>query len=370
MSGALRVGVVGCGVAMMNPYMSTLQKLKLRGAAEVVAACDTADSKRAVVREKFGITDFTTDYRELTERDDIDLIMVLTSMPAHGPITRAALQAGKHVLVEKPMSTDLDEAFEIVELAKTSRGYLICAPFVMLSPTYQAMAIRLQRGEIGQVHTARARYGWHGPWWGPWFYRKGGGALFDLSVYNITSLTGFLGPAKRVTAMMGIATPERVVDGELVKVEADDNAQILIDFGNTTFAVVTCGFTIKRMRSPAIELYADEGTMQMQGEDWAPNGFEVYQLSEGAWKIYEETEPNWHWTFGIEHFVDCIHRGIRPLLQPEHALNALEVIIKAMESSADGRTKDIKSTFTPTRFAELGEHEPAYLNHDPRTRAK
>ena len=170
--------------------------------------------------------------------------------------------------------------------------------------------------------------------------------------------------------MMGTATKERTVDGQLVKVEVEDNAQMLIDFGNTTFAVVTCGFTIKRMRSPAIELYGDEGTLQMQGEDWAPNGFEEYQLSEGAWKIYEETEPNWHWTVGIEHFVDSIQRNVRPLLQPEHALNALEVIIKAQESSLDGRTREITSTFTPTRFGESADHEPSYLNHDPRTHAK
>ena len=76
-----------------------------------------------------------------------------------------------------------------------------------------------------------------GPWWGQWYYRPGGGPLFDLGVYNVTSLTGFLGPAHRVTAMAGIAIPEREVDGQLIPVQAEDNFQILIDFGNACFAV-------------------------------------------------------------------------------------------------------------------------------------
>ncbi len=370
MSKTVRIGIVGCGVAMSNPYMSTIQKLKIRGQAEVVAACDVLESKREFVRSKFGITEFSTDYHELVNRNDVDLVLVLTAMPAHGPITRAAMQAGKHVLVEKPMSVDLDEAFDIVKMAKESRGFLLCAPFVMLSPTYQAMARRIQGGDIGQLYSARARYGWHGPWWGPWFYKKGGGALFDLGVYNITSLTGFIGPAKRVMAMTGIAIPEREVDGELVKVEVEDNTQLLIDFGNNIFAVVTSGFTIKRLRSPAIEVYGSEGTIQMMGEDWAPNGYEIYQISEGAWKIYEESDPNWHWSVGLEHFVDCIQRNVPPLIQPEHALNVLEVMLKAIESSRDGQAKEIISRFTPPVLARQEERAAAYLNHDPRTRAK
>ncbi len=73
---------------------------------------------------------------------------------------------------------------------------------------------RASAGEIGGLLSARARYGWAGPGWGRWFYEPGGGALFDLGVYNVTSLCGFFGPARRVTAMTGVAIPERIVDGE------------------------------------------------------------------------------------------------------------------------------------------------------------
>ena len=73
---------------------------------------------------------------------------------------------------------------------------------------------------------------WAGPDWSRWFYEPGGGALFDLGVYNVTSLCGFFGPARRVTAMSGIAIPERIIDGEPVRVMSHDNAHVLIDFGD------------------------------------------------------------------------------------------------------------------------------------------
>jgi len=320
MSKPVRIGFVGCGEAMAKPYMSLIEKLVARGKVQLAAACDIVESKREFVRDRFGITQFTTDYRELVQRDDVDLVLILSSMATHGPVGKAALQAGKHVLVEKPMAVELDEALEMVELAKKGPGYLLCAPYVILSPTYQAIARHIQDGDIGRPLAARARYGWHGPWWGQWFYRRGGGCLFDLGVYNLTSLTGLLGPARRVTAMTGIVIPERVVDGELMQVEAEDTVQLLLDFGGSVFASLTTGFTMQRMRSPAIEIYGEDGVIQMLGEDWAPNGYELWMNKEGAWKVYEETDRQWHWAVGIDHMVDCIQRGVPPVITPEHAL--------------------------------------------------
>ena len=121
------------------------------------------------------------------------------------------------------------------------------------------MHARVQTGEVGRLLLGRARYGWSGPWWGRWFYQPGGGALFDLGVYNLTSLCGFFGSVKRVTAMVGIAIPERMVEGELMKVEADDNAHVVLDFGEGRFASIATGFTMQKYRSPAIELYGSDG---------------------------------------------------------------------------------------------------------------
>ena len=79
--------------------------------------------------------------------------------------------------------------------------------------------------------------------------------------------------------MAGVAIPERLVEGELMQVEAEDNAHVLIDFGDARFASVTTGFTMQKYRSPAIELYGEDGVLQLLGDDWAPEGYELWRNS-------------------------------------------------------------------------------------------
>jgi predicted dehydrogenase len=190
----------------------------------------------------------------------------------------------------------------------------------------------------------------------------------DLGVYCLTSLTGLLGPARRVTAMTGVAIPEREIRGRPVRVEAEDNAQILIDFGEATFAVVTTGFTIQQYRNPALEVYGTTGTVQMLGDDWNPQGYELWQNAAGCWQIHGETDPEWPWTDGLRHLVDCIQNGTRPQITPEHALHVLEIILKAQEAGRCGGTLNLESTFTPPEWSSKPEAGPAHLQHD-RTRA-
>jgi predicted dehydrogenase len=110
MAEPVRLGIVGCGSVMQGSYMPLVERLAARGLAQVVMACDSDAAKRQTVRERFGITNLTGDYRDVVGSDEVDLVLVLAAMQVHGPVTRAALEAGKHVLVEKPMATTLHEA--------------------------------------------------------------------------------------------------------------------------------------------------------------------------------------------------------------------------------------------------------------------
>jgi predicted dehydrogenase len=365
MRGPVRVGVIGSG-SVAQKYIPHMQRMNIpRQRVDISVICDPNERQWDDARQRYALDTFTPDYREVLADPNIDLVLVLTSMQQHGEIARAALEAGKHVLVEKPMAMTLPEAAELVKLAERSPGYLVCAPHVVLSPTYQAIWQRLQQGAIGTVLSARGFYGWSGPSWGQWFYRPGGGAMFDLGVYNVTTLTGLLGPARRVMAMSGIAIPERVVDGELIQVGTHDNAHLLLDFGDARYAVVTTGFTMQRYKVPGIELYGTEGTIQMIGEDWAPAGYEMWQNSAGCWQVFDEGS-RWPWTDGIRHTIECIETGTAPVITPEHAYHVLEIMLKSMESGDTGQAIPIESTFTPPRFEGASTLGPgAHLIHDP-----
>jgi predicted dehydrogenase len=360
----VRIGIVGCG-SVMTAYMQLIEVLEREGQARVTMACDTREDRGAFMSENYGVQSFTTRYQDLVTSDDVDLVMVLTAMPVHGEITKAALEAGKHVLVEKPMSVDLEEGAALVELARQSSGHLLPAPHVVLSETYRTFWKLIADGEIGRVVNARARYGWSGPAWGPWFYGAGGGSLFDLGVYNVTTLTGLLGPAKRVSAMMGVAIPEREVEGQRVKVEAEDNAHLLVDFGDEVYAVITTGFTMQRSRGPSIELYGTEGTLQMLGYDWGPEGYELWKNEVGAWQVYASPDRKWPWTDGLRHLVTCIREGTSPIITPEHGYHVLEIMTRAKESARDGVRRELQSTFTPPQFDAAGKAIAPHLIHDP-----
>lgn len=350
MAELLQIGVIGLG-SVFEPYAESLRRLRLEGRIRVVRTCDVnpdrSDAGERLLQEP---VPFCTDYSEVISDPQVDTVLILTSMPWHGPIALEAMQAGKHVMVEKPMSVKREGAEAIMEVTERGDSVLICAPSVVLSPTFQAIWKRvIHHGEIGPVHLARGRYGWSGPDWGQWFYRPGGGPVFDLAVYNITALTGWLGPVRRVTALAGTAHPRRVVDGEEIEVEVYDNYQILLDFGSATLAVVTTGFTMERYRSPALELYGRQGTIQMLGDDWAPEGYEMWTNELGAWATYEEIDPRWDWTGALEHLVDVVDGGTQ-LIQPAHAYHVLEIMLAADRAAASGMAQDLASTFDPPAF--------------------
>ncbi len=320
---SLGIGVIGCGSVFAGPYATMIDALLSRGRVHVSAVYDLDERKRRAAATRYDVDPGLPGPAAVIADDDVDVVLVLTSMNEHGALAREALEAGKHVLVEKPMATSLSEAGELVELSRRAPGLLVCAPHIVLSPTFRAVHEAARSGAAGRLLSARARYGWAGPWWSDWFYRSGGGALFDLGVYNVTSLCALFGPAQRVTAMVGVAIPERTVDGRMIRVEAEDNAHVLLDFGRN---------------------------------------------DEGAWRVHPESEPHWQWTVGLRHLVDCVETGRPTITRPEHAYHALEIMLAAQAAGRDGVARTIESDFPELVYDERWiEAEAAHLAHDRRS---
>src|SRR6266705_2827417 len=100
----VRIGIIGCG-NVLSAYRASLDKLRIRG-----AACEELDTQR-----------FTTEAQDVIASPEVDVVVILTSMTEHARLARAALEAGKHVLVEKPLATAIDESKALIELAQRSR---------------------------------------------------------------------------------------------------------------------------------------------------------------------------------------------------------------------------------------------------------
>lgn len=345
MTGPVTIGVIGCGSVAQNAYLPLMVNLMSHGDVKEIVGCDIDEERLKTVQAKFPINRVTTDPDALINDPEVDIVVILTSMSLHGSLAIQALKAGKSVLVEKPMSTTIEEGRELLRVAEESAGYLVCAPHVLLSPDFQEMYRKVAAGGVGKPLLGRARYGWDGPDWSKWFYAPGGGPLFDLGVYNVTSLTGLLGPARRVTCMSTLTRPERVVEGELIQVQTDDTFQIVIEHESGALSTVTTAFGIQKYRGAAVEVYGLDGTIQMLGDDWAPAGLEYWSNDVGAWQIIESEGRYWPWTDGLAHLVDCVRTHTEPYTRPEQAFHVLEIMLGAMKAAETGMAQEIESRF-------------------------
>src|SRR5262249_55981368 len=149
----------------------------------------------------------------------------------------------KHVWSEKPLANSLTAGQALIAAAKKKGVKLWGAPAMVVSAQFAFMAKTLAAGKLGRIAAAHAEYGHTGPDWAAFFYEKGGGSFPDLAVYNLTTLTGLLGPAKEVVAMTSIITPTRKIHGKgQIKVTAEDNAMVLMDHGKGVISHVQSGF--------------------------------------------------------------------------------------------------------------------------------
>jgi predicted dehydrogenase len=216
------------------------------------------------------------------------------------------------------------------------------------------MARTLAAGKLGRVAAAHADYGHEGPGWSAFFYEAGGGSMPDLAVYQLTSLTGLLGPVRHVTAMLSIVTPERTVDDKgRIKVEAEDNAMVLMDHGSGVISNSQSGFNYfnphghdgSGQERHTITIVGSQGFLGLVGYDWAPAGVDLATHDAPKLQRHATDAAGYIWQQGAALAAECLATGKELLVTPEQALHVLEIITAARESAATGKRIELTSKF-------------------------
>ena len=352
---SLRLSILGAG-NVAESYIRQIRRLREDGVdVELVAICGRRAEPAAQLAARFGIARHGTDFSALLASDDIDGVVILTPMQSHEEHVRLTLQAGKHVLVEKTMAGTASEARALVNLAEDRHLCLMSAPFTVLSPVFRDAHRRISSGEIGTINSCRALYGWAGPDWAPWFHEADAGALRDLGVYGLTTLTGLLGPVRTVFAH-GQEAPR---DGA-----APANLHVSLAFASGCIGVLTTGFGLQKYRTPGIEVYGSKGTLQFAGQDWDPQGLDVWTQDSGCWKSYE-TPFAWPWTDGVRAFCASIISEKQPEIHPSHALHVLEIIDQALASVRSRRMEELRSSFIAPPIHAAADLSVQRTAHNP-----
>lgn len=363
----LRLGLLGAGMIATVDYGYLPGLAKIRERVSVVAVAGRTEDRARVVAEAYGIPGVYASLDEMLQAD-IDAVLNLTPIPAHFETSRAILESGRHLVTEKPIASTVAEADALVRLANERDLLIVSAPAEMVTDEWAAARDLVSEGVIGKVAFARIQSSHAGPAGLAWpidptsLYQEGAGPLLDMGVYGLHQATGVLGPAKRVMAMSGITTPVRTArggpfDGLEIPVTVPDNNLLMLDFGESTFAVVDGTFNVVASRSPRMEIYGLGGTLLVNDPDGEAPLLELYRLEADAGTPGWTAPP----TDGhadnpgrfaelqrgvlVEHLADCLRDGTRPVLSAEHARHVLEIMIAARASAQEAVAVELKTTF-------------------------
>ncbi len=348
-----KVGVVGCG----NISAIYLKNSRWLDILDIVAVADLIPERAQARAAEFNIPRACT-VQELLADPEIEIVINLTIPNAHAEVALAALEAGKSVYNEKPLAITRTDGRRMLELA-ASRGLRVgCAPDTFLGAGLQTCRKLIEDGAIGEPVAVSAYMLCHGhESWHPdpeFYYKVGGGPMFDMGPYYLTALVSLIGPIRRVTGSARITFPERTItsqpkNGAKIKVDVPTHVAGVMDFENGAVGTLVTSFDVWGHHMPNIEIYGTEGSLGVPD----PNGFGgpvlLRRAGEKEWSeaalthIYAENSRG----LGVADMAYGLRTGRPHRASGQLAYHVLDVMHAFHDASREGRHIDIASGYRP-----------------------
>jgi predicted dehydrogenase len=268
-----KIGIVGCG-NISGIYFKAGKTFEI---LDIVACADLDMGRAKAKAEEHGIARACT-VEELLADPEIEIVVNLTIPKAHHEVCLAALKAGKNVHVEKPLSITREQGQELLETGRANGLRVGAAPDTFLGGGLQTCRKLIDDGWIGEPVAATAFMLCHGhESWHPdpeFYYKVGGGPMFDMGPYYLTALISLLGPIRRVTGSTRATFPERTITsqpkfGTKVTVDTPTHIAGVMDFASGAIGTLVTSFDVWSANVPLIEIYGTEGSLSVPD----PNGF-------------------------------------------------------------------------------------------------
>lgn len=344
----INIGIIGCGkIAQVRhiPEYAENPDVKL-------AAFFSPNRARAQEQaDKYGGKVYDTAEALLAD-PEIDAVSICAANYAHAELSIQALNAGKHVLCEKPMATTLADCEAMVECAKKNGKFLMIGHNQRLAKAHMEAKRLIDEGLIGDIITFRTSFGHGGPeTWSispgrnVWFFDKkkaAMGVMADLGVHK-TDLIQYLTGQRvvRTTARL-VTLDKRGEDGELIGV--DDNAVCIYELSGGAFGTMTASWTYYGAEDNSTVLYGTKGIMRIYDD---PAHSIVVKLADGQEQVYDveqiQTNDNQTKSGVIDLWVDCLKNNRAPEISGESALYAMRAVFASIESSQTGKTVEIEA---------------------------
>lgn len=297
MAKKLGVGVIGCG----NISAAYFTLAPLFKGIEMRAGADL-DVKMAQARAKeFGVR--ASSVADLLASDDIDIVVNLTIPAAHYEVSKAILDAGKHVYSEKPFVLSVREGQDLKKRADRKGLRVGSAPDTFLGGAHQRVRSLIDGGKVGRVTSGTCYVMSHGmEHWHPnpdFFFQPGGGPILDIGPYYITNLVQLIGPVKRVAALAATPASERTITskprfGEKIKVTTPTTIHALMEFENGATVTFNASWDVWKHGHAPIELYGEEGTIFVPDPNFFGGDVMMTNRNDAVKKL-----PKWEHAFAV-----------------------------------------------------------------------
>lgn len=343
----LKIGVIGTG-NISNLHMAGYTAL---GNVEVIAACDIDEKRVKDFAKTYGIPNTFTDYNEMLKMKEIDAVSVTTWNNIHAPASIAALNAGKHVLCEKPLALNADQALEMVEASKKSGKILMVGFCRRFGNNAIALKEMIDNGDLGNLYYAKTGCvrRWGNP--GGWFSdkkRSGGGPVIDLGVHMI-DLVRYLSGKPKVISVTASTFSHMGMKPEVKGIQkynsadyseyndVEDCATSIIKFDNgMTLFFETSWVQNRKEDDLYLELYGDKVGAKMEPE------LELYDSKcnylRNSKLILDPASSSFEHNFveEIKHFVSCVTEGTKCINPAEDGLELMKIIDAIYKSAETG----------------------------------
>jgi len=354
----VKIAMIGVG-NISGIYLKNLTGLFKE--VELIGVCDLVRERAEKAREEYGIPKLYETMHDAFVDPEVDVVLNLTRPYEHFEVSKAALEAGKHVYSEKPLGADLEEGKALLKLAGEKGLYLGGAPDTFLGAGIQTCRRLIDDGYIGTPIGSAAFMMSRGP--EPWhpdpefFYKRGGGPMFDMGPYYLTAMINLMGGVKQVFSASRASFPQRVIGsrpyaGQVIDVDVNTYIAGTVQYESgaigTIFTTFDVHFPGEKRRF--IEIYGTEGTLFVPDPNTFGGKVELYRPEDGGVKEFPLMYgyPENSRALGLTDMCKAILTGREARCGVQQTFHVLEMITGFEKSAKTGEWVKMESAYHRT----------------------
>ncbi|GAB5080815.1 Gfo/Idh/MocA family protein [Arthrobacter sp. AD-310] len=347
-TGPVGVGVIGAGV-ISKQYLDNLTTFPDLNVHVIADLFEEAAESRA---KEYGIAEWGAPELALNH-PDVEIIVNLTIPAAHVEVATAAVNAGKHVWTEKPISLDRESGHALLKAADAAGIRLGTAPDTFLGAGLQTALRMIRRGEIGTPLTAMTTFQTPGPEsWHPnpaFLFQHGAGPLFDMGPYYLTALIQAFGSIRKVAAVGSKAKEVRVIGsgpraGEEFAVEVPTHVSAMAQFESGASSHSVFSFESPRVRMGFVEITGTEATLSLPDPNYFTGDIRLWRTGDEDWNTVAATGPANGRGMGVLDMARSIRAGVPHRATGDLGYHVLDSMVAITESIRNGTFIDVTSS--------------------------